>query len=468
MNRIQFARRSLALFLSGSVALGACTMPPATVNRPVPEVTATSIAATAAPTDSVATTVPTLPPAGGEFPISDGHPHVPESQLVLQAAQAYLAAKKVDFVPAGLGVDGIDGEYARVSGVLNDTGETYLAYLQRNESGWEVIMDAKLEHFALRVGRLEAVGIPWSLLTDLVQPGPPIEQPGDIESIEYVVRQYVAEYGGINGPFTVAIDGIELDYARATVVPEAATEPGLVFLQRVADAWIVVVAGSPLRFAFDQRELIERGFPESLYADLVEAPAHDEEAIRLAVDQHIAATGGVPGSFFVQVDRIEQGYARVSLQGDATDHRDYMFLQYSNGNWLVVFNGLQQPLSEDLLELIELNIPQRVWIDLQSPESPFGRMTEDEAVRYVALKHIAAIGGIGSRFSSQVDAIDQDYARVTLLPDASHRTVYIFLQRIDEHWEVLLDSHTQPLSMDVQELYDLGIPAPMFDDLPHA
>ncbi len=315
MKRIQFARRSVAALLAGSIALSACAMPPANGRELSPEVTATTIAPTAVPTGSTATAIPTRPATGSERPVNDGHPHVPESRQAMQVALEHLGDTGVDFQPASLSVDGIESDYARVSSLLNGSGEPYLTFLQRNEAGWQVIMDADLAYFALNPARIGRAGVPESLWSDLVTPAPlpteqpESEQPSDEEAIKLVVERFIAEEGRINGPFSIDIDGIELDYARATVVPEAATEPGLVFLQRVADAWTVVVVGSPLQLSFDQSELIERGFPESLYADLIEAPASDEEAIRLTVDQPLSAdlhelcALGIPRTLFGDIPR---------------------------------------------------------------------------------------------------------------------------------------------------------------------
>jgi hypothetical protein len=266
MKRIQFARRSVAALLTGSIALSACAMPPASGRVTFPDVTATAT--------TIATTAIPIQPTTGSERSNDEHPHVPESQQAMQVALEHLGDTGVDFQPASLSVDGIESDYARVSSLLNGSGETYLTFLQRNEAGWQVMMDADLAYFALNPARIGRAGVPESLWNDLVTPAPlpteqpESEQPSDEEAIQLVVERFIAEEGRINGSFSIEIDGIELDYARATVVPEAATEPGLVFLQRVADAWTVVVFSSPLQLSFDQSELIERGFPESLYADI--------------------------------------------------------------------------------------------------------------------------------------------------------------------------------------------------------
>jgi len=360
MQFIRFAKRSIAVLATTGVVLTGCTMLIGTTSdlTNVPNETATAVV-TATSMPGAGDTPATMTPVGMPE-------QTDEQQVILQTVTDHLMAEGTDVAAFTLELDRIDGDYVRVTLQPKGAGDPHLAYLQRNGAGWEVIASGNLFDFALHPARLGQIGIPDSLWGDLITPGPlPTDptQPGDAEQIDTVVRNYVAEQGGLGlGNFTVQVDGIELDYARATIIRSEPSEPGLVFLRRIADAWDVILLTSPLEVSVDPTPLVELGVPESLWSDLVMTQPGDAEQIDTVVRNYVAEQGGLGlGDFTVQVDGIELDYARATIIRSEPSEPALVFLQRIADAWDVILLTSPLEVSVDPTPLVELGVPESLW-----------------------------------------------------------------------------------------------------------
>lgn len=166
-----------------------------------------------------------------------------------------ITAARDYFVEAGtenveLALEAIEGDYARVSTTTPGAPIPGLMFLQRVESGWEVLVYGPDES-SFTPESLESLGVPAALQ----------ERSEDVSEVVAAARDYMGESSDVGG-IDLAIEGIEGDYARVLAIPppDEEIDPATMFLQKSDDGW----EGISLGTYFGPEDFDEMGIPDAL------------------------------------------------------------------------------------------------------------------------------------------------------------------------------------------------------------